>query len=53
VQDVDKVFEEHKLCGARIVEEIADRAGDARQYVMEDPSGYHLKIAEPIDEVRA
>jgi uncharacterized glyoxalase superfamily protein PhnB len=51
VQDVDKVFEEHKSCGAKIVEEIADRAWDARQYVIEDPNGYHLKIAEPIDEL--
>jgi catechol 2,3-dioxygenase-like lactoylglutathione lyase family enzyme len=47
VHNVDRVFEEHKLRGAVIVEEIADRAWDARQYVIEDPSGYHLKIAEP------
>jgi catechol 2,3-dioxygenase-like lactoylglutathione lyase family enzyme len=49
VHNVDKVFEEHKLRGAAIVEEIADRAWDARQYVIEDPNGYHLKIAEPLD----
>jgi catechol 2,3-dioxygenase-like lactoylglutathione lyase family enzyme len=53
VQDVDKVFEEHKHRGAKIVEVIADRAWDARQYVVEDPNGYHLKIAEPIDEVKS
>jgi uncharacterized glyoxalase superfamily protein PhnB len=50
VQDVDRVFGEHKLRGAKIVEELADRAWDARQYVIEDPNGYHLKVAEPIDE---
>jgi uncharacterized glyoxalase superfamily protein PhnB len=49
VQDVDKVFEEHKRRGARIFEEISDRPWDARQYVIEEPNGYHLKVAEPID----
>ena len=48
VHNVDEVFKEHKLRGAVIVEEIADRAWDARQYVIEDPNGYHLKIAEPL-----
>jgi uncharacterized glyoxalase superfamily protein PhnB len=50
VQDVDKVFEEHKRRGATIVENISDRAWDARQYVIEDPNGYYLKIAQPIEE---
>ena len=49
VQDVDGIFAEHKRRGARIVEEIADRPWDARQYVIEDPNGYRLKIAEPIE----
>ena len=47
VQDVDKVFEEHKHRGAKIFEEISDRPWDARQYVIEEPNGYHLKVAEP------
>jgi uncharacterized glyoxalase superfamily protein PhnB len=38
------------LGGAKIVEDISDRAWDARQYVIEDPNGYHIKIAEPISE---
>ena len=50
VHGVDKVFTEHKLRGAKIVEEITDRAWDARQYVVEDRNGYRLKIAEPLDE---
>ena len=50
VQDVDKVFAEHQRRGAKVVEGVADRAWDARQYVVEDPNGYRLKIAEPIDE---
>jgi catechol 2,3-dioxygenase-like lactoylglutathione lyase family enzyme len=51
VQDVDRAFEEHKARGARIIEEPADRAWDARQYVIEDPNGYRLKIAQPLDRV--
>ena len=53
VRDVDAVYEEHKRRGAKIVEEIADRAWDARQYVIEDPNGYYLKVAEPLQEEQA
>jgi uncharacterized glyoxalase superfamily protein PhnB len=49
VEDVDRAFGDHKQRGAKIVENIANRPWDARQYVVEDPNGYHLKIAEPID----
>jgi catechol 2,3-dioxygenase-like lactoylglutathione lyase family enzyme len=50
VRDIDNVYEEHKARGAKIVEEISNRPWDARQYVIEDPNGYYLKIAEPIDD---
>jgi uncharacterized glyoxalase superfamily protein PhnB len=50
VEDVDAAYQQHQAGGARIVEEIADRPWDARQYVVEDPNGYHLKFAEPLDE---
>src|SRR5688572_310311 len=49
VHDVDEAFAEHRLRGATVIEEIADRPWDARQYVLEDPNGYRLKIAQPID----
>jgi uncharacterized glyoxalase superfamily protein PhnB len=49
VKDVDEAFEEHKQRGAKIIEEPVDKAWDARQYVIEDPNGYYLKIAEPLD----
>lgn len=48
VQDVDGMFEEHRQRGAKIIEGISDRPWDARQYVIEDPNGYRLKIAEPL-----
>lgn len=50
VQDVDAMFAEHRQRGATIIEDVSDRPWDARQYVLEDPNGYRLKIAEPIDE---
>src|SRR6185295_6056027 len=51
VEDVDAWFAEHQRSGAKIVEEISDRPWDARQYVIEDPNGYFIKIAQPIDEL--
>ena len=50
VEGVDEAFVEHRARGAKIVEAVEDRAWDARQYVLEDPNGYRLKIAEPLDE---
>ncbi len=50
VEDVDAWFAEHQRNGAKIVEEISDRQWDARQYVIEDPNGYFIKVAQPIDE---
>jgi uncharacterized glyoxalase superfamily protein PhnB len=50
VEDVDAAYKQHRTSGAKIIEEIADRPWGARQYVVEDPSGYHLKFAEPLDE---
>jgi uncharacterized glyoxalase superfamily protein PhnB len=51
VEDVDAWFAQHQDNGAKIVEEISDRPWDARQYVVEDPNGYFIKIAQPIDEL--
>ncbi|MDA0709690.1 MAG: VOC family protein [bacterium] len=51
VADVDQAYAEHRAKGARIVEEISNRPWDARQYVVEDPGGYYLKIAQPTDEI--
>lgn len=49
VDGVDEAFETHRGRGAKIIEPLADRPWDARQYVVEDPNGYRLKIAQPID----
>ena len=50
-EDVDAWFTQHQRSGAKIVEEISDRPWDARQYVIEDPNGYFIKVAQPIDEI--
>ena len=50
VEGVDEAYQEHLARGAKIVEAVQDRAWDARQYVIEDPNGYRLKIAQPFDE---
>jgi uncharacterized glyoxalase superfamily protein PhnB len=49
VEDANAMFAEHRSRGAKIIEPIADRPWDARQYVIEDPNGYFLKVAEPIE----
>ncbi len=48
VHEIDVLYAEHIKLGLKVVEEIADRPWDARQYVIEDPNGYYLKIAEPL-----
>jgi uncharacterized glyoxalase superfamily protein PhnB len=50
VKQVDSVYEVHRSRGAKIVEEKSNRPWDARQYVIEDPNSYYIKVAEPTDE---
>jgi catechol 2,3-dioxygenase-like lactoylglutathione lyase family enzyme len=52
VDDVDAVYADHTARGATIAEQIGDRAWEARQYVVEDPNGYRIKFAQPLDELR-
>ena len=46
--DADKVFKEHVENGAEVIESISDRPWGARQYVIKDVNGYHLKFAQPL-----
>ncbi|QDV39043.1 VOC family protein [Tautonia plasticadhaerens] len=48
VSDVRHSYEEHRARGATVVEALTDRPWGARQYVLEDPNGYFIKVAEPI-----
>jgi len=48
VADVNNLFNDHVNKGAEIVETLSDRPWGARQYVIKDINGYHLKFAQPI-----
>jgi uncharacterized glyoxalase superfamily protein PhnB len=48
LSDADKLFKEHLANGADVIESISDRPWGARQYVIKDINGYHLKFAQPI-----
>ena len=47
VDDADELYGMHKLRGASFVSEIEDKPWGAREYVVEDPNGYHLRFAGP------
>jgi uncharacterized glyoxalase superfamily protein PhnB len=48
VPDADSLFRKHVNNGAEVFEPIADRPWGARQYVIRDVNGYHLKFAQPL-----
>ncbi|MDI3319477.1 VOC family protein [Pinibacter soli] len=48
LSDADNLFKEHVKNGAEIIEPISDRPWGARQYVVKDINGYHLKFAQPL-----
>ncbi|MBL0744768.1 VOC family protein [Chryseolinea lacunae] len=47
VIDANALYEEHRTRGAEIIEALNDRPWNARQYVVRDIHGYHLKFAQP------
>jgi ribosomal protein S18 acetylase RimI-like enzyme len=48
VDDADSTFADHRARGAEVVESIEDRPWGFREYVLVDPSGYHLRFAGPV-----
>jgi uncharacterized glyoxalase superfamily protein PhnB len=48
VNNADILFKKHLANGAEIVEPISNRSWGARQYVVKDINGYHLKFAQPL-----
>lgn len=48
VPEATDLFQQHVANGAEIFEEISDRPWGARQYVVRDINGYHLKFAQPL-----
>jgi ribosomal protein S18 acetylase RimI-like enzyme len=45
VEDVDALYARHLERGAHVVSPIQDKPWGAREYILEDPSGYHLRFA--------
>jgi ribosomal protein S18 acetylase RimI-like enzyme len=48
VDDIDELYTTHKRLGAPIVSELQDQPWGMREYVVVDPTGYHLRFAGPI-----
>lgn len=46
VSDIDSVYAHHRAARADIIEELAARPWGVRQYVVREPNGYLLKVAE-------
>jgi uncharacterized glyoxalase superfamily protein PhnB len=52
VSDIDSVYAHHRAGRADITEELIERPWGVRQYVVREPNGYFLKIAESQKEQR-
>ncbi|WP_276374857.1 VOC family protein [Chryseolinea sp. H1M3-3] len=48
INDADYLFKLHVQNGAEVIEPLSNRPWGARQYVVRDINGYHLKFAQPI-----
>lgn len=48
VNAIDELYSQHRAKGADIIEELIERPWGARQYVVREPNGYHLKIAQSV-----
>lgn len=46
VEDIEHAYNQHQANGAEIVEPLSERPWGVRQYVVREPNGYRLKIAE-------
>ena len=48
VERIHEVYDQHRRNGAEIIEELSERPWKAKQYVVLDPNGYRIKIAEDL-----
>ena len=46
---IDDVYIAHKANGANIVSDIEDQPWGIREYIVEDPNGYHLRFGSHIE----
>jgi uncharacterized glyoxalase superfamily protein PhnB len=50
VNDIDSVYSQHRSASADIAEELTTRPWGVRQYVVREPNGYLLKVAESLEK---
>jgi catechol 2,3-dioxygenase-like lactoylglutathione lyase family enzyme len=50
VTDIDSIYAQHQSTNAHITEELTERPWGVRQYVIREPNGYLLKVAESVNE---
>ena len=48
VEKIEELYEQHRSCGAEVIEELSERPWKAKQYVVLEPNGYRIKIAEDL-----
>jgi len=48
ISDANTLFNSQVNRGAEVLEPISDRPWGAKQYVIREINGYHLKFAQPI-----
>ncbi len=52
ITGIANVYEQHRTNGVEIVEQLSQRPWGIRQYVIREPNGYHIKIAELTEGAR-
>ena len=45
VDDIRPMYEKHKAAGALIIDDLENKPWGMSEYVVRDPSGYHLRFA--------
>ena len=50
VTNIDYVYAQHRSTSAQITEELTECPWGVRQYVIREPNGYLLKVAESVQE---
>ena len=50
VSDIESVYAQHRATNAQITEALSERPWGVRQYVIREPNGYLLKVAESVEE---
>ena len=50
VSDIESAYAQHRASNAQITEALTERPWGVRQYVIREPNGYLLKVAESVEE---